>query len=204
MLAQLNEGYVNCSDEILLQSVMLKDVGAFETLYDRHAPLVYNVLLRIVCDATMAEELLQDTFWQVWQKAEQYSGTGVGLAWLHRIARNKAIDQLRRQRGRLSVMLVEPELCEWSPTLQQQSAESEFEQAWLRQQVQQALAQIPQEQRLCLEMAYFEGLSHQEIADQVQAPLGTIKTRIRIGMQKVERWLLGSGYTPGKWAHGAS
>jgi len=78
--------------------------------------------------------------------------------------------------------------------LGQPSVESEFEQVWTQQQVRQALNQIPNEQRLCLELAYFEGLTHQEIAEQMATPLGTIKTRIRIGMEKVERWLLGNGY----------
>ncbi len=74
------------------------------------------------------------------------------------------------------------------------SAESEFEQNLTRQQVRQALEHIPREQKLCLELAYFEGLSHQEIAEQTDTPLGTIKTRIQIGMKKLERELLGRGY----------
>lgn len=138
--------------------------------------------------------MLQDTFWQIWQKIDQYHGLGVGVAWMYQIARHKALDQLRRQKTKSSVREDDVELCIWSPVLHQASAEREFEQGWVRQQVRQALEQIPQEQRLCLELAYFDGLSQQEIAQQTQTPLGTIKTRIRIGMEKVERWLLGRGF----------
>jgi len=190
-----NGQYTECSDEVLLQAIMQNDVRAFEALYDRHAPIVYNLLFHIVRNESLAEELLQDTFWQVWQKIDQYSGLGAGVAWVHQIARHKALDQLRRQKTKLSLVGNELELHTWSPLLHQPSAEREFEQGWVRQQVDQALEQIPQEQRLCLELAYFDGLSQQEIAQQTQTPLGTIKTRIRIGMEKVERWLLGKGFT---------
>jgi len=189
-----NECYADCSDEVLLHAMVQKDVRAFEALYNRHAPMIYNLLLQIVHNESLAEELLQDTFWQVWQKIDQYSGLGPGLAWMHQIARHKALDQLRRQKTKSSVREDDVELCTWLPVLHQPSAEREFEQGWVRQQVRQALEQIPQEQRLCLELAYFEGLSQQEIAKQTHTPLGTIKTRIRMGMEKVERWLLGSGF----------
>jgi len=189
-----NEQYMDCSDEVLLQAMGQTDVRAFEALYDRHASVVYNLLCQIVRDESLAEELLQDTFWQIWQKIDQYSGLGAGVAWIHQIARHKAFDQLRRQKTKLSLRGNDLELHTWSPILHQPSAEREFEQGWVRQQVCQALAQIPQEQRLCLELAYFDGLSQQEIAQETQTPLGTTKTRIRIGMEKVERWLLGRGF----------
>ena len=200
----INTCYGNCSDEVLLQAIIQKEMGAFEALYDRHASPVYNLLIRIVHEENVAEELVQDTFWQVWQKASQYNGAGAGISWLHRIARNKALDQLRRQKADSQPKLMQGEPTEWPLASHQPSAESEFEQVWTCQQVRQALAQIPCEQRLCLELAYFEGLSHQEIAEQIQAPIGTIKTRIRIGMQKVERWLLGCGYTTRAWPNVAS
>lgn len=187
----------NCSDysdEILLQSVVLKEAGAFEMLYDRHASTVYNILFHIVRDESLAEELLQETFWQVWQKASQYQAKGTGSAWLHQIARNKALDQLRRQKSRSSVILNDIDTYEWGLPRHQPSAESEFEQGWTRDVIQKALERIPTEQRLCLEMAYFEGLSHQEIAEKTEMPLGTIKTRMRIGMEKLERFLMSSGF----------
>jgi len=189
-----SEHYADCADEVLLQAMVQKDVRAFEALYNRHAFVVYNLLLDIVRNQSLAEELLQDTFWQIWQKIDQYSGIGTGIAWMHQIARRKALDQLRRQKTNSSIQEADIELWAWLPVLHQPSAEREFEQSWLCQQVRQALEQIPQEQRLCLELAYFEGLSQQEIAQKTHTPLGTIKTRIRMGMEKVERWLLGTGF----------
>ncbi len=188
--------YPDYSDDLLLQSVVQKEAGAFEKLYDRHASNVYNILVRIVRDERVAEELLQETFWQVWQKADQYKTKGAGSAWLHQIARHKALDQLRRQKTRSTIAADNIEAYEWATGLQQTSVEHEIEQGWTREMIQNALERIPTEQRLCLEMAYFEGMSQQEIADQMQAPLGTIKTRIRIGMEKIERLLLCSGCLP--------
>ncbi|CAN5576276.1 hypothetical protein BH10CHL1_BH10CHL1_39240 [soil metagenome] len=188
-----NQPDANWSDEILLQAVTKKDSRAFELLYDRHAAFVYNLLVCIVRNEGMAEELLQETFWQVWQKAGQYSGIGAGVAWIQQIARHKALDHLRGQKARPAILANDFDALEWALRYEP-SAESEFEQNWTCQQVRQALEHVPCEQRLCLELAYFEGLSHQEIAEQTNTPLGTIKTRIRLGMKKLERELLGRGY----------
>jgi len=103
---------------------------------------------------------------------------------VHQIARHKALDQLRRQKTKLSLRGNELELHTWSPLLHQPSAEREFEQGWVRQQVDQALEQIPQEQRLCLELAYFDGLSQQEIAQQTQTPLGPLRQAFGLGWKK--------------------
>ncbi|MDQ3249940.1 MAG: RNA polymerase sigma factor [Chloroflexota bacterium] len=193
MKTEYQERYATYADEMLLQLVVQKDATAFAALYDRHAPAIHGLLLRIVRNPSTAEELLQDTFWRIWQKAEQYGGAGVVMAWMHRIARNKALDQLRSQKGYSTQIDDDIETWTGSPSMQQASVEHEFEQDWMRQQVHRALATIPSPQRFCLELAYFEGLSHQEIAQQMQVPLGTIKTRIRIGMQKMERWLSSGG-----------
>ncbi len=182
------------ADEVLLQFVMQQDVDAFEILYDRHGSKLYALLRRMVHDKRVAEELLQETFWCIWQKAEQYSGTGTCAAWLHRIARNKALDHLRRQKVGTELFVATLEPFETLPQLQEDSTTHEFERKWTHQQVQQALVDIPSEQRHCLELAYFEGLTHQEIAQQTNTPLGTIKTRVRSGMQKMARALLGAGY----------
>ncbi|MCX6050289.1 MAG: sigma-70 family RNA polymerase sigma factor [Chloroflexi bacterium] len=188
-----NQLNADCSDEVLLHATANRDSRAFELLYDRHMAVVYNLLVCIVHNESIAEELLQDTFWQVWQKAGQYSGNGAGISWIHQIARHKALDLLRSQKARPIIVTNELEVAAWAIP-HRPSAEREFEQHWTCQQVQQALAHIPSEQRVCLELAYFDGLSHQEIAEQTATPLGTIKTRIRIGMKKLQRELLGHGY----------
>jgi RNA polymerase sigma-70 factor, ECF subfamily len=183
------------TDEMLLQLVARKNVSAYEALYDRHARPVYSLLLRIVHDAQVTEELLQEIFWQVWQKAGQYEGTGTAAAWLYRIARNRGLDQLRHQRARPQAMHTELDVLDRTPNIFARSAERQAERSIRRQEVLQALESIPEEQRHCIELAYFDGLSQREIADFTNTPLGTIKTRMRIGMEKLERLLRSVGIT---------
>ncbi len=194
MQTRSSEQYYTYSDEALLQLVNRKDPAAYEMLYVRHAQTVYNLLMRVVRDASTAEELLQETFWQVWQKAEQYAEKGAVAAWLHRIARNKALDQLRAAKARPRLTSNEFSMVEQSVSHAYPSAEQAVTQRLQQQQIVQALETIPNEQRLCLELAYFEGMSQREIAEQTNTPLGTIKTRMRIGMEKLERFLRASGY----------
>ncbi len=186
--------YRTYSDETLLRLISRKDLMAYETFYDRHAQIVHNLLKRIVHDAATAEELLQETFWQVWQKSEQYAEKGAVAAWLNRIARNKALDQLRHDKARPRISSDEFEILEQSVPHAYEGAEKAVEQRMQQQQVNQALENIPGEQRLCLELAYFEGMSQSQIAEYTSTPLGTIKTRMRIGMEKLERLLRASGY----------
>ena len=186
--------YRAASDEQLLQFIRNKDLSAYETFYTRHAQTVYNLLMRIIRDPTIAEELLQETFWQVWQKAEQYGEKGAVAAWLNRIARNKALDQLRYDKARPRASTGDFGTLEQSTTYAYTSAERVAEQNLQQQEISVALGNIPGEQRQCLELAYFEGLSQREIAEYTKTPLGTIKTRMRIGMEKLERLLRASGY----------
>lgn len=188
------------SDEALLQLIAERDAVALETLYDRHAQTIHNLISRIVRDPAIAAELLQETFWQVWQACGQgqFRAEGVAVAWLCRIARNKALDQLRRQKARPQPVTTESE--EDEQLLWDQFATSEIaveqatEQAWDRQYLRQALQKIPAEQRRCLELAYFEGMSQRQIAEYTGTPLGTIKTRLRMGLEKLEYLLRVAGY----------
>lgn len=181
----------NLSDETLLGLIAQRNPDALETLYERHAQVAYNLITRIVRDTAIADELLQETFWQVWQKAGEFSGRGAATAWLYRIARNKSLDELRRQKARPQP--VETDTPEAEATLWDQlsAADPPPEQVaatdQLRDQLRQALWQIPSEQRHCLELAYFEGLTQQQIATHTDVPLGTVKTRLRIGLEKLER-----------------
>jgi RNA polymerase sigma-70 factor (ECF subfamily) len=186
------------SDEALLGQVAGRDATALEALYDRHAQIVYNLIVRIVQDTAIADELLQETFWQVWQQAGAYRGEGTVAAWLYRIARNKSLDQLRRQKARPQPVETETEEAEVALWAQLPAEEAEVElsvehgQAY--QSVRQALQQIPSEQRNYLELAYFEGMSQRQIAEYTKTPLGTVKTRLRMGLEKLERLLGGAGY----------
>jgi RNA polymerase sigma-70 factor, ECF subfamily len=188
------------SDEALLQLIAQRDAAALEMLYDRYAQTIYNLIKRIVQEPAIADELLQETFWQVWQACtqSQFRGEGAAAAWLCRIARNKSLDQLRRQKARprpLEIKSDEAEEVLWDEFI---ATDVEVEQvtarSWDRQYVRQALTQIPSEQRLCLELAYFEGMSQSQIAEYTHTPLGTIKTRLRLGLEKLERILRVAGY----------
>lgn len=179
------------SDEALLQLVAQRNLAAYELLYRRHAQVMFNLIARIVHDTATAEDLLQDVFWQVWENANQYRGSGAALAWMMRVARNRALDQLRRQRVRPPVVSDDAE--EVEGIADATTTEEAVEVQMRRAQVQRALASIPEDQRVVLELAYFEGMSQREIAEQTNLAVGTIKSRIRIGLEKVERLLRGSG-----------
>ncbi len=186
------------SDEVLLQRISERDADALEELYNRHAQVVFSLSVRIVRDSALADEILQETFWQVWRKAEAYRGAGAAAAWLYRIARNKSLDQLRRKSARpqpvLSASEAEDEVMWASLASGGAEVETVAERNWDLQHVREALAGIPAEQRLCLELAYFEGMSQSQIASFTDTPLGTTKTRIRSGLQKLERILRTAGY----------
>lgn len=184
----------NLSDEELLTRTGNQDTQAFEALYDRHARTVYSLILRIVRDAQTADELLQESFFQVWRKAGQYNGSGAVGAWLCRIGRNRALDQLRRMKARPQSADVEVETLEQVPAPFGQQVDVQVSRLWDRQHLQTVLAEIPDEQRQCLEMAYFDGKSQREIAEEMGTALGTVKTRVRIGLEKLERSLRAAGY----------
>lgn len=188
------------SDEELLQAIVRRDADAFEALYDRHAQIAYNLILRIVGEPRSAEELVQECFWQVWQKAGDYRGAGAAAAWLYRIARNRALDRVRQRK-------THPQTVGWETDEQSAtfahygylpSVEATVEQSWQQQQVRQSLASIPEEQRMILELAYFDGMTQSEIADYLALPLGTIKSRMRLGVEKLERLLAATGLRRGE------
>lgn len=195
--------YAEASDELLLRQVAEQDAAAYEAFYDRHTQVVYSLILRIVRQPGRAEELLQETFWQVWRNASAYRGEGAVAAWLMRIARNRALDELRRQKARPQVAeqqrsdLTEAEQIERAAAANrsyEDTVESTVTRRWDREQVRMALAEIPTDQRVCLELNYFEGLTQREIAEQLALPLGTIKSRMRIGMEKLEYQLRRVGF----------
>lgn len=179
-------------DEVLLQMTARKSVEAYEALYDRHAQVMYNLVLRIVHRGDVADEILQDAFWQIWQKAGQYRGSGAAAAWMYRVARNRALDHLRREHARPQAVDAAWEEVA-SVAGHQPSAEAEAETKLRRELVVDALNSIPSEQRDCLEMAYFEGKSQREIAELTETALGTIKSRMRIGLEKLARVLRSAG-----------
>lgn len=182
------------SDAELLQSIARRELDAYEALYDRYADMLYSLICRIVQDTAVADEVLQETFWQVWQSAVEYRGSGSTKAWISQIARHRSLDELRRRKARPQKVAVDVETAQRMGERYQSSAAEDAERQLDRQQVLGALENLPEEQRECLMLAYFEGLSQRQIAETVQAPVGTIKSRIRIGLEKLEHLLRGAGY----------
>jgi RNA polymerase sigma-70 factor, ECF subfamily len=162
-------------DGLLLQRVREGDQTAMAEVFDRYARAVYSVALRILKDAGHAEDVMQDIFFQVWRNSESFvQGRGSLGAWLVVVARNRSIDLLRRRKPTDSVDdVVLAAKCNLA---------SEAEHNALIEKVQQILKDLPAEQQRSMELAFFEGLSHSEIAEKTGDPLGTVKTRIRLAL----------------------
>jgi len=185
---------IDWPDEGLMLAIAQRDEHAFAVLYDRYIDLVYSASFRVLGDAGLAEDASQDVFVRLWRRPETFiAERGRFLSWLMSVTRNRAVDELRargRRRRREGGSLGEPDeaaepLFSSDPVDPQGSAELHEDQAAVRR----ALLALPGEQRVALELAYFGGLTQQEIAAQLHEPLGTIKTRIRLGMQKLRRSL---------------
>jgi RNA polymerase sigma-70 factor, ECF subfamily len=194
----MKDSLLHHSDESLLHQIARRDADAFEVFYDRHAQMTYNLIMRIVREPALADEVLQETFWQVWKKAIEFRGEGIAAAWLYRIARNHSLDHLRHQKARpqpVTTALLDESVHRAAHTLTHVHAPIEHiaEQAQARQRVHQALNHIPAEQRKCVELAYFEGMSQREIAEHIDTPIGTVKTRMRLGLEKLGRLLRVAG-----------
>lgn len=185
------------TDEALVQQISRRNSEALAALYDRHAQTVFNLIMRIVREPTSADELLQDTFWQVWQKADSFQH-GNAAAWLFRIARNKSLDWLRRQKVRPSIALSLDATDGMAAGVVAAPVEQTVAQSWQQAELHQALAELPPAQRHCLELAFFEGLSQRQIAEHTQTPLSTVKTRIQMALGKLERTLRAVGYRSGR------
>lgn len=163
-----------------------RDIKAFETLYDRFGTLVYSAALRVVGDTHLAEDIAQETFLRLWRQPEHYvSQRGKFVTWLLSVTRNRAIDQVRtRGRRRKHEMPADaPEKAPPTDDLTDPALAAQLSDQ--RRLVRQALASLPEEQQQVIQLAYFGGYTQQEIAEMLDQPLGTVKTRIRLGMQKL-------------------
>jgi RNA polymerase sigma-70 factor (ECF subfamily) len=173
-----------------IRRVARGDADALAFLYDRHSRIIYSLAFRIVGDPPEAEEIVQDVFAQAWRQAERYdTSRGVVVAWLLMIARSRAIDRVRSRRGLpplapdgekgLAAMADPAE----GPELQTLSAEQV-------RRLKDALDTLPLPQRMTIQLAFYEGLTHVEIAERLGEPLGTVKTRIRLGLLKLRSAVL--------------
>jgi|SRR5215217_1166267 len=181
-------------DPKLLARVVKGDQQAFSQLYDLSSTLLYTMAFRILGQREEAAELLQEVYLEVWRKVARYDvGRGTPVAWLITLLRSRAIDRLRARGTRARIT----ESLDGDSALQVADrhpgpfeAQADME---LRQLVGGALGNLPPAQQQAIELAYYEGLTHMEIAARLNQPLGTVKTRIKLGMSKLREMLRGYG-----------
>ena len=184
------------ADLALLQRIVARDESAVAEHYDRHSRLVFSVIWRILRSQPDAEDVLQETFVRVWTRAETYDASlGSPTTWLTRIAHNRALDRLRALRARASVDGPAPERSESGDIRGAVAAVSDrpdvrTEDAAVITALRGALARLPESQRVLIEAAYFDGYTHQELAEKLGLPLGTVKTRIRAGLMALRSHLV--------------
>jgi RNA polymerase sigma factor (sigma-70 family) len=183
----LSEGQ---SEAELMRQVAAGEIGGLETLYDRYHTMAYALALRITTETGLAEDVVQDSFLGVWRNAGRYAeAKGSVRGWLLAIVRHRAIDAMRRQRAgvalgdevdeTLPAALTLPDI--WPEVAGRLDAE----------QVRRVLTALPPAQREVIELAYFDGLTQREIADRTGAPLGTVKSRMRLGLVSMRQQLTG-------------
>ena len=178
--------YTLFDDPTLIRLVARQDDNALGFIYDRFSRLVYSMALKIVNNEAVAEEITQDVFFNVWKRAGSYDASQAKVVtWIASIARHRAIDYLRAQKVRpvdYDFSWEEDPALEIAAPL---NVEEETELRHRQREVRQALASLPVDQQRTLALAYFGGYSHSEIAEMLKEPLGTVKTRLRLAMQKL-------------------
>jgi RNA polymerase sigma-70 factor (ECF subfamily) len=180
------------SDAALMERLVRREADALEHLYDRHSRAVFSLVLRILQQAALAEEIVQDVFLQLWRNAHQYqAGRGALAPWLLTLARNRALDHLRlkreKQRRREDALdVVEP--CDFRAP----DPESAVDQQRQAERVRSIMGSLPASQRRAIELAFFDGMTHSEIAASMSEPLGTVKSWIRNGLARLREELEGT------------
>jgi RNA polymerase sigma-70 factor, ECF subfamily len=182
--------YKKFDDESLIRLIVGSQTEALGELYDRYNRLVFGMARNAVSDQALAEEITQDVFMRVWNKASTYQAEqGKVVNWIAGITRNRAIDVFRHQKSVQDDRSLSLEDLPFFDPPDNLNVEREIESKFKKQRIQQALFQLPEEQRNALALAYFRGYTHEEAAKALGQPLGTVKTRIRLGMQKLRHLL---------------
>jgi RNA polymerase sigma-70 factor (ECF subfamily) len=178
------------ADEELMPLIGEKDAEAFEVFYDRHSDIAYSLAYRIVGERGAAEDVTQEAFVSIWRSGARYDlARGSVRSWTLGIVRNRAIDALRGKAGRARKLTFDDSVLE-----QRESGDSTDEEALRREtagEVRGALDELPGEQSKVIELAYFGGFSQSEIATMLSLPLGTVKGRMRLGLEKIRGRLAG-------------
>jgi len=178
------------TDVALLTAIAAHDEAALAQLYDRYRAILFGLLMRILNNREEAEDVLQEVFLQVWRKAQDFDESrGRPFTWLVTLARSRGIDRLRTLAARERVA----EAGAREPSDEISDAATDAFKSEQRGLVGDALAKLPDEQKRPIMLAYFEGLTQSEIATNLGAPLGTVKTRMRTGMIRLRELLAGQG-----------
>ena len=186
------------SDETLVGQIADGDADALRSLYRRLSPVAFALARRVAGDEADAEEVLVDAFHQVWKQAGQYDPSrGTVIGWLLNITRSRAIDRIRSRRrftkGKERLVEEGSGFQAEAPASPEQEAIRHDE----KDRLLKVIAELPTDQRWAIELAYFSGLSQSQIAERLGQPLGTVKTRIRLAMEKMRRAVMGQGLAPG-------
>jgi RNA polymerase sigma-70 factor (ECF subfamily) len=173
------------ADEDLMPLLAEKDPEAFEVFYDRHGGAAFSLAYRIVGNRSVAEDVTQEAFLSIWRSGARFDrARGSVRAWTLGIVRNRAIDALRRQSGKAPKLTFDDEA-----VLEQRPSEDLTDEQVIERdsalKVRGALVELPDEQSKVIELAYFGGFSHSEIAEMLSMPLGTVKGRMRLGIEKI-------------------
>ena len=174
------------TDEELLSALAARDAGALEALYGRYGRLAFSLAVRIVGAPETAEEIVQEAFLSVWRGAASYQpGRAAVRTWLLSITHHRAVDAVRRRAARVQAAPLEDQAQLRGGT----DVWTDVSRTLVREEVRAALARLPNEQRQSIELAYFGGLTYPEIAAKLGVPLGTVKSRLRLGLQKLQNLL---------------
>jgi RNA polymerase sigma-70 factor, ECF subfamily len=185
-----NDERIEREDRELIRRMASKDSHALEIFYERYNRIAFSLVLRIVRVREDAEDVLLEVFWQAWQQAPRYDASrGKPMAWLLTIARTRAIDCIRSSGRRPAGTSDSAEEMDQRQSLRQAAEPDPFIVAGTRSAVTKCLESLNRDQRIPLEMAYFEGMTHSEIAGALNQPLGTMKDRIRTGMMHLRKCL---------------
>lgn len=180
------------TEMMLLQRIQAGDEDALIALHNQYANLVFSVAYRVLNDQMAAEEVTQDTFMRLWNKSFHYDADkGRFTTWLLTITRRLAIDMLRlrqRREPKSGMLFMDEDPALWENTLTMEGGSD------LRRNLKSVLGQLPEDQSELIELVYFYGMSHTDIAETLDIPLGTVKTRIRLGMQKLRSAWIGDDY----------
>lgn len=181
-----SNGTITC-DETLMRDIKQRRQHALKELYSRYAHLLRGLIGSVVHEESEADDVLQESFLQIWREAHHYSPkAGKPLGWVITIARRRAIDRVRRRDSyRRAKQRFEEEIKPEAATIRFNGTASEVSQSDLRQFLGRHLQTLPRVQREAVELAYFNGLSQREIAARTRTPLGTVKTRLQLGLRKL-------------------